>query len=70
MTYEESGSEVQKWCPDVKYFKITDIEKNEHIANFFLDPYSRPAEKRGDAFCSSSLISFFEFLLALLPLYC
>ena len=49
MKYEESGSEVQKWCDDVIYFKITDIEKNEHIANFFLDPYSRPAEKRGGA---------------------
>ena len=49
MKYEESGSEVQKWCPDVMYFKITDIESNEHIANFFLDPYSRPAEKRGGA---------------------
>ena len=49
MKYEESGTEVQKWCPDVLYFKITDIESNEHIANFFLDPYSRPAEKRGGA---------------------
>jgi oligopeptidase A len=49
MKYEESGAEVQKWCDDVIYFKITDIEKNEHIANFFLDPFSRPAEKRGGA---------------------
>lgn len=49
MKFEDSGAEVQKWCDDVIYFKITDIEKNEHIANFFLDPFSRPAEKRGGA---------------------
>lgn len=47
--YEDSGAAVQKWCDDVIYFKITDIEKNEHIANFFLDPFSRPSEKRGGA---------------------
>ncbi|MGB0564914.1 MAG: M3 family metallopeptidase, partial [Spirulinaceae cyanobacterium] len=36
------------WHEDVRYFKISN-EAGEHIANFYLDPYSRPAEKRGGA---------------------
>ncbi|OKH18438.1 M3 family metallopeptidase [[Limnothrix rosea] IAM M-220] len=36
------------WHEDVRYFKISD-ESGTHIANFYLDPYSRPAEKRGGA---------------------
>ncbi|WP_036485799.1 M3 family metallopeptidase [Myxosarcina sp. GI1] len=36
------------WHPDVRYFQIED-ETGETIAYFYLDPYSRPAEKRGGA---------------------
>ncbi|MDB9507582.1 M3 family metallopeptidase [Microcystis aeruginosa] len=36
------------WHPDVRYFQIND-EKGEKIAYFYLDAYSRPAEKRGGA---------------------
>ncbi|MGB3402752.1 MAG: M3 family metallopeptidase [Microcoleaceae cyanobacterium] len=36
------------WHEDVRYFKVED-EKNNPIAYFYLDPYSRPAEKRGGA---------------------
>ncbi|NEP16767.1 MAG: M3 family metallopeptidase [Leptolyngbya sp. SIO4C1] len=36
------------WHPDVRYFQIAN-EASEPIAYFYLDPYSRPAEKRGGA---------------------
>ncbi|PIG95321.1 M3 family metallopeptidase [Gloeocapsopsis sp. IPPAS B-1203] len=35
------------WQPDVRYFQIAD--ESGAIAYFYLDPYSRPAEKRGGA---------------------
>lgn len=49
ITIEEAAGEAQVWSPDVKFFNIRDSESNEVIASFFLDPYSRPAEKRGGA---------------------
>lgn len=36
------------WHPDVRYFQVAN-EQNQPIAYFYLDPYSRPAEKRGGA---------------------
>jgi oligopeptidase A len=36
------------WHPDVRYFQVAD-ESGTAIAYFYLDPYSRPAEKRGGA---------------------
>jgi oligopeptidase A len=36
------------WHEDVRYFQIAD-ETGTAIAHFYLDPYSRPAEKRGGA---------------------
>ena len=36
------------WHEDVRYFQITD-GSDKPIAYFYLDPYSRPAEKRGGA---------------------
>ena len=36
------------WHPDVRYFQVAD-EAGTAIAHFYLDPYSRPAEKRGGA---------------------
>ena len=36
------------WHEDVRYFQIAD-ETGHPIAYFYLDPYSRPAEKRGGA---------------------
>nr|XP_054762474.1 uncharacterized protein LOC129269050 isoform X1 [Lytechinus pictus] len=40
--------EVDKWHDDVQFYKIFS-NNGEHIASFYLDPYSRPAEKRGGA---------------------
>ena len=36
------------WHEDVRFFRVSD-GKGRPIAGFFLDPYSRPAEKRGGA---------------------
>ncbi|MEM8805310.1 MAG: M3 family metallopeptidase [Cyanobacteria bacterium P01_G01_bin.38] len=36
------------WQADVRYFQIAD-ETGQPMAYFYLDPYSRPAEKRGGA---------------------
>ena len=38
---------IDTWHPDVRYFSIKDQETGLEVANFFLDPYSRPGEKRG-----------------------
>lgn len=43
-----STAEVPKWNEDVEYFDIKD-ETGALMAHFYLDPFSRPAEKRGGA---------------------
>ncbi len=40
--------EAPVWHPDVQYFVIMDQDRKP-IASFYLDPYSRPQEKRGGA---------------------
>jgi oligopeptidase A len=55
---KKSELEVPKWHDDVDFFDIFD-EKGKAIAHFYLDPYSRPHEKRGGAWmniCSSRRI--------------
>ena len=46
---------IDTWHPDVRYFSIKDQETGKEIANFFLDPYSRPGEKRGGAWMDSCI---------------
>ncbi|GAB4366938.1 MAG: M3 family metallopeptidase [Elainellaceae cyanobacterium] len=43
-----ADGEAPVWHPDVRYFQVAD-ETGTPIAHFYLDPYSRPAEKRGGA---------------------
>ena len=45
---EETTGTVPVWHEDVKFFKIFNT-KNEQLAAFYLDPYSRPEEKQGGA---------------------
>jgi oligopeptidase A len=33
--------EAEVWHPDVQFFKVFDASSEQHIASFFLDPYSR-----------------------------
>ncbi len=41
------------WHPDVQYFEVRD--GGVALATFYLDPYSRPADKRGGAWMNSCL---------------
>ena len=42
------------WHEEVRYFQVAD-ETGNAIAYFYLDPYSRPAEKRGGAWMSECI---------------
>merc|ERR1712071_567274 len=44
-----ADGDAEVWNDDVQFFKIFDSKTDEHIASFFLDPYSRPENKRGGA---------------------
>lgn len=48
VTIVTADGEVPVWHDDVRFFRIYDAQGDE-IAAFYLDPYSRPAEKRGGA---------------------
>lgn len=48
VTITSADGEAPVWHPDVRYFQVADV-KGQPIAHFYLDPYSRPAEKRGGA---------------------
>jgi oligopeptidase A len=48
LTVRAADGDTPTWNPDVRFFRIFD-EDGAEIAAFFLDPYSRPAEKRGGA---------------------
>jgi oligopeptidase A len=45
---EPADGEAPVWHPDVRFFRIRDADGTPRAA-FYLDPYSRPAEKRGGA---------------------
>ena len=44
------------WHSDVRYFQVSDAESKSVIAHFYLDPYSRPAEKRGGAWMDECIV--------------
>lgn len=48
VTVTAADGQAPVWHEDVRYFQVAD-ETGEGIAYFYLDPYSRPAEKRGGA---------------------
>jgi oligopeptidase A len=48
VTVTSADGEAPVWHEEVRYFQIAD-ETGRLIAYFYLDPYSRPAEKRGGA---------------------
>ncbi len=51
---QAADGEAPVWHSDVRYFKVAN-DQNEAIAHFYLDPYSRPAEKRGGAWMDDCL---------------
>ena len=54
VTISAADGKAPVWHEDVRYFQIAD-ENGEAIAFFFLDPYSRPAEKRGGAWMNDCI---------------
>ncbi|KJH71506.1 M3 family metallopeptidase [Aliterella atlantica] len=48
VTITAADGQAPVWHEDVRYFQVAN-EQGEAIAYFYLDPYSRPAEKRGGA---------------------
>lgn len=49
---------VTAWHPDVRFYEIfetSDSTPARHIASFFLDPYSRPQNKRGGAWMDTCI---------------
>jgi oligopeptidase A len=50
-----ADSEAEVWNKDVRFFKIFDSKTQKHIASFYLDPYSRPENKRGGAWMDTCL---------------
>ena len=54
ITISAADGKAPVWHEDVCYFQIKD-ENGEAIAFFYLDPYSRPAEKRGGAWMNDCI---------------
>ncbi len=54
VSFEEVSNEPTVWHQDVRYYRVRD-EAGEPIASFYLDPYSRPADKRGGAWMDECL---------------
>ena len=49
-----ADGEAPVWHPDVRFFRVDD-DAGAPVAAFYLDPYSRPAEKRGGAWMDECL---------------
>nr|XP_006814565.1 PREDICTED: organellar oligopeptidase A, chloroplastic/mitochondrial-like [Saccoglossus kowalevskii] len=49
-----ADGKVEIWHEDVRFFDILN-EQGDHIASFYLDPFTRPAEKRGGAWMDTQL---------------
>ncbi|WNG23993.1 M3 family metallopeptidase [Cystobacter fuscus] len=54
VTVRAADGEVPVWDEGVRFFRVAD-ESGQDIAAFYLDPYSRPASKRGGAWMNSAL---------------
>ena len=50
-----ADGETEVWHPDVGFYKVFDASSGKHIASFFLDPYSRPEDKRGGAWMDTCI---------------
>jgi oligopeptidase A len=72
ITVEETRGDAPVWNDDVKFFNVRD-EAGLHIASFYLDPYSRPENKRGGAWmddCFGRRVSVRGIVLPVAHLVC
>ena len=56
ITISAADGAAPVWHQDVRYFQVSDADSGETIAHFYLDPYSRPAEKRGGAWMDECIV--------------
>lgn len=54
ITVKSANGDAPVWNPDVRYYNIFN-ESQQHIAGFYLDPYSRPKDKRGGAWMADCI---------------
>ncbi|CAM9322959.1 unnamed protein product, partial [Discosporangium mesarthrocarpum] len=54
VSIEAAEGEAPTWHPDVRFFRVRD-ETGAPVAAFYLDPYSRPGDKRGGAWMDECL---------------
>lgn len=52
---KKADGEAEVWHEDVQFFKVFDKSSGKHIASFYLDPFSRPENKRGGAWMDTCL---------------
>lgn len=72
ITVKSADGKAPTWNKDVRYFEVFN-EQNELIAGFYLDPYSRPENKRGGAWmddCIARSVSAEEVRLPVAHLIC
>jgi oligopeptidase A len=55
VTITAADGQAPVWHDHVRYFTVSDRDRHETIASFYLDPYSRPAEKRGGAWMNNCI---------------
>ncbi len=73
ITIVAADGQAPVWHDDVRFFHVHDKEDGEQIASFYLDPYSRPHEKRGGAWmdeCVGRSSAFGEPRLPIAYLVC
>ena len=56
ITIAAADGQAPVWHKDVRYFAVSDATTKAAIAYFYLDPYSRPAEKRGGAWMDECIV--------------
>merc|ERR1712166_29874 len=49
VTIKRADGDAEVWHPDVQFFHLEESTTGNKLASFYLDPYSRPADKRGGA---------------------
>ena len=54
ISFKEIADEPTKWHQDVRFYHVLS-ETGTHVSSFYLDPYSRPHEKRGGAWMDKCL---------------
>eukprot|EP00913_Durusdinium_trenchii_P023284 g21862.t1 len=56
ISVKRADGDAPLWHPDVQFFKVHDEADGSHLASFYLDPYSRPENKRGGAWMDECLV--------------